>query len=104
MEVNNVTGTPHHLPKRGGRIDHLGRDNRLKELRMKALLNQRQLSELAGVSPWTISKIEHGQRLPQIGVAYLLARALGVSIEDIFFPDSISILPISGGNHGRDGR
>ena len=91
-------------PRRGGLSDHLGRDNRLKELRMKALLNQRQLSELSGVSPWTISKIEHGERLPQVGVAYLLARALGVSIEDIFFPGSISILPSSEGQDGRDGR
>ncbi len=92
----------HPWPRRGGLIDQLGRDNRLKELRMKALLNQKQLSELAGVSPWTISKIEHGQRLPILGVAYLLAQALGVSIEDIFFPNSISILPVSNGNGTRD--
>ena len=71
---------------------------------MRAMLNQKQLSELAGVSPWTISKIEHGQRLPQIGVAHLLARVLGVTIEDIFYPDDISILPISRGNNREDGR
>jgi putative transcriptional regulator len=104
MEGKTVPRTPHPWPKRGGLIDHLGRNNRLKELRMKALMNQKQLSELAGVSPWTISKIEHGQRLPQIGVAYLLARALGVSIEDIFFPDSISILPICDRGDGKDGQ
>ena len=103
MEGKTVPRTPHPWPKRGGLIDHLGRSNRLKELRMKAMLNQKQLSELACVSPWTISKIEHGQRMPQIGVAYLLARTLGVSIEDIFFPESISILPISTGNDGADG-
>jgi DNA-binding XRE family transcriptional regulator len=87
-------------PKRGGLLDQLGRKNRLKELRMKAMLSQLELSRRSGVSPWTICKIEHGQRLPQIGVAYLLARTLGVSIEDIFYPESISILPVS----GRDGR
>lgn len=103
MEGKTVPRTPHPWPKRGGLIDYLGRSNQLKELRMKAMLNQKQLSELAGVSPWTISKIEHGQRLPQIGVAYLLARTLGVSIEDIFFPESISILPISDGHDGTDG-
>lgn len=104
MDEKIVPRTPHPWPKRGGLIDQVGRNNRLKELRMKALLNQKQLSELAGVSPWTISKIEHGQRLPQIGVAHLLARALGVSIEDIFFPDSISILPISERDDGEDRR
>ena len=79
---------------RGGLIDQLGRENRLKELRMKALMNQRELAKRSGVSPWTISKIEHGQRLPQIGVAYLLAQALGVRIEDIFFCRDIGDIPI----------
>ena len=104
MEATTIPERRLPRPKRGGLTDQLGKNNRLKELRMKALLNQKQLSELAGVSPWTISKIEHGQRLPQIGVAYLLAQALGVSIEDIFFPESISILPVSDGQRPKDGR
>lgn len=69
--------------------------NRLRELRMKALLSQRQLAELSGLSQWTLSKIEHDYRVPHLINAHLLARALSVSIEDIFFPNSISVLPIS---------
>ena len=85
-------------------MEQVARKNRLKELRMKALLNQKELSLRSGVSPWTISKIEHGLRMPQVSVAHQLARALGVTIEDIFFPDDISILPISNGHHAKDGR
>ncbi len=69
--------------------------NRLRELRMKALLSQKQLAELSGLSQWTVSKIEHDHKVPHLINAHLLARALSVSIEDIFFPNSISILPIS---------
>lgn len=69
--------------------------NRLKELRMKALLSQRQLAERSGLSQWTVCKIEHDHRVPHLINAHLLARALSVSIEDIFFPESISVLPIS---------
>ena len=75
--------------------------NRLKEFRMKALLNQKQLSEASGVRPSTISKIESGQRLPGIEIAYLLARALGFSIEDMFFSNNTGGTLIS---RGRDGK
>ena len=96
MEGETTTAARSPKPKRGGLLDQVGRNNRLKELRMRAMLSQMELSRRSGISPWTICKIEKGQRLPQIGVAYLLSRTLGVSIEDIFFPDSISILPVSG--------
>ena len=85
-------------------MEQVSRKNRLKELRMKALLNQTELSKRSGVSPWTISKIEHGTRLPQVTIAHQLARALGVTIEDIFFPEDISILPISNGHNGKGAR
>ena len=49
-------------------MEQVARKNRLKELRMKALLNQKELSLRSGVSPWTISKIEHGLRMPQVSV------------------------------------
>ena len=75
-------------------MERLVRRNRLKEFRMKALLNQRELSEISGVSPWTISRVEHGHRLPQVGVAHQLAKALGVTIEDIFFTNGIGNLPM----------
>ena len=85
-------------------MEQVARKNRLKELRMKALLNQKELSSRSGVSPWTISKIEHGLRMPQVSVAHQLAQALGATIEDIFFPDDISILHISKGQQGKGGR
>ena len=68
------------------------RKNRLKELRMRALLTQKELSLRSGVSPWTISKIERGLRHPQVTVAHQLAQALGFTIEDIFPPDDAASL------------
>ena len=85
MELEASTGIRSAKPRRGGLIDQVGRKNRLKEIRMRALMNQRELARRSGVSPWTISKIEHGQRLPQIGVAYLLAQALGSASRILFF-------------------
>ncbi len=87
-------------PRRGGAGDQSGRHNRLKELRMRALMNQKELSVRSGVSTWTISRIEHGQRAPQVGVAYLLARALGVSIEEVFFPPGRSDPPMPDRGNG----
>ena len=63
---------------------------------MKSLLNQRELSDLSGVSQWTISRIEHGRRLPHVVVAQQLAEVLGVTIEDIFFFRGIGIGPVIG--------
>ena len=94
-------GTPSGMLDREDHMEGLGRRNRLKEFRMKALLNQKELSERSGVNPWTISKIEHGQRLPGVEVAYKLARALGVSIEDIFFSGDIGQTPICNGRNSK---
>ena len=77
--------------------------NRLKELRMKALLSQLELANLSGVSPWTISRIEHSKRLLRVEAAYQLARALGVSIEEIFFPIDICNTPVGVQWNGQDG-
>ena len=69
--------------------------NRLREIRLGASLTQQQLAQLSGVSQWTISRIEHGKRHPQVGPAYRLAQAMGVRIEDIFFSESTSDMPIA---------
>jgi len=78
--------------------------NRLKELRIKAFLSQLELAKLSGVSPWTISRIEHSKRLPQVGAAYQLARSLGMSIEELFFPIDICDTPVHSDRYGQDGR
>ena len=59
--------------------------NRLREIRQKKKLNQQQLAELAGASQQTISDIETERRMPSIYTAMQLSRALGVSIETLFY-------------------
>lgn len=47
-------------------------------------MTQSQLAERAGVSRQTISDIEIGKHDPTITVALLLARALGVKVDNLF--------------------
>ncbi|ABR31325.1 XRE family transcriptional regulator [Thermosipho melanesiensis] len=56
----------------------------LRELREKKMLTQQQLAKLIGVTQRTISAYEIGQAKPSLDVAIRLAKALGVSVEDVF--------------------
>lgn len=58
--------------------------NRVKQYRKAARMTQSQLAERAGVSRQTISDIETGKHDPTISVALLLARALGVKVDNLF--------------------
>jgi transcriptional regulator with XRE-family HTH domain len=53
----------------------------LKELRIKAGMTQKQLSEASGLSQNGISQLENGNRDPVWSAVQSLARALGVSSE-----------------------
>lgn len=58
--------------------------NRVKQYRKAAHMTQSQLAESSGVSRQTISDIETGKHDPTISVALLLARALGVKVDNLF--------------------
>ena len=58
--------------------------NKVKQYRKAARMTQSQLAERAGVSRQTISDIETGKHDPTITVALLLARALGVKVDNLF--------------------
>ena len=58
--------------------------NKVKQYRKAARMTQSQLAERAGVSRQTISDIETGKHDPTISVALLLARALGVKVDNLF--------------------
>jgi putative transcriptional regulator len=57
----------------------------LKEVRTAAGLTQAELAERAGVSRKTINTVENGVFVPSTTLALLLARTLGVTVEDLFF-------------------
>ena len=59
-------------------------ENKVKQYRKAARMTQSKLAESSGVSRQTISDIETGKHDPTISVALLLARALGVKVDNLF--------------------
>ena len=63
--------------------------NRVRELRAlvgKGELSQKALAEQAGVDPSTLSDIENNRTNPNAETMVALARALGVTLDDLFLP------------------
>lgn len=56
----------------------------IREIREKKGLSQEQLSKLSGVSASHIGYIENGEREPTVSVLCRLAKALDVSMLDLF--------------------
>lgn len=65
--------------------DKLILHNYLKEVRKQNNLTQKELAGLVGVSRNTISSIETGQYNPNAKLALILAIALDVKFEDLFY-------------------
>ena len=59
--------------------------NKVRRLRFdNGELTQQQLADRVGVTRQTIIAIESGRYSPSLPLAFKLARAFGVSIEDVF--------------------
>ena len=58
--------------------------NRVRELRERAWLTQKELGEAVGVSRQAINAIETGKFDPSLWLAYDLARYFGTRIEELF--------------------
>jgi putative transcriptional regulator len=59
-------------------------DNRLRVARAERGLSQEELARLAGVTRQTISSIETGQYVPSALLAFVLARRLGMAVDQLF--------------------
>lgn len=59
--------------------------NRLKEVRAERKISQQELADMVGVSRNTISSIETGQYEPTAKLAFILAIALDMKFEDLFY-------------------
>jgi putative transcriptional regulator len=59
--------------------------NRLKETRLQKQLTQEALADAVGVTRQTIIAIEKEKFVPSVKLALELARALRVSLEDLFW-------------------
>ena len=58
--------------------------NRIKQYRSERGLTQAELAELVGVTRKTVNTVENGVFSPSALLAIKLARALGVSVEQLF--------------------
>jgi putative transcriptional regulator len=59
--------------------------NRIRSLRFAAReMTQQDLADRVGVSRQTINAIEGGKYFPSLEVAFLIARAFGKPIEEVF--------------------
>ena len=58
--------------------------NRLKVGRAERGLTQAELAGLAGVTRQTISSIENGEFVPSALLAFVLAKRLGMRVEELF--------------------
>ena len=58
--------------------------NRIREFRKKRGLRQIDLARLVGIFQSELSEIERGIRKPSVYLAKKIAKALGVSLDDLF--------------------
>ncbi len=58
--------------------------NIIKQLRAEMGMSQADLAELLNVSRQTVISIENGRYDPSLPLAFAIARAFGMSIEEIF--------------------
>ncbi len=59
--------------------------NQVRDLRLEQRLTQEALGEAVGLTRQSILAIEKGRFTPSIHTALMLAQALGVSIEQVFW-------------------
>ena len=62
--------------------------NRLKERRNELGLTQAELAEKVGVTRKTVNTVENGVFTPSAMLAIKLAKALGLSVEQLFWVES----------------
>ena len=58
--------------------------NRLRELRAQRRWSQADLAERIGVSRQAVNALETDKHDPSLGLAYRIAAAFGVAVEEIF--------------------
>lgn len=56
---------------------------KLRILRRRQLLSQRDLAQRAGIAPSTVHTTEAGKTLPRLAVARKICEALGVAPEEV---------------------
>lgn len=66
-------------------MTHIIIGNSVKDNRLKKGITQAELAEMVGLARVSILSIEKGHHIPTIETALRLGKALGVSLEDLFW-------------------
>lgn len=61
--------------------------NRIRVLRAEREWSQAELAERTGVSRQAINAVETGKHVPSLTLAFEIADAFGLTVEDIFLRD-----------------
>lgn len=64
--------------------------NNIRKLRRSLDLSQEELAKKAGISRVYISNLERGEQNPSINLSLRLAKALGVTAEQLFYTQSVN--------------
>jgi len=70
-----------------GRGDDVGKNLRLKSSRAAKDMSQKGLAEATGVTRQTINAIENGDYNPSVNLCIAICRALGKTLDQIFWED-----------------
>jgi transcriptional regulator with XRE-family HTH domain len=68
---------------------------RIKFFREELGLTQLQLAEKAEISSKAVGRYEHGSRVPSVEIAQRIATALGISVNELLYPEAIRENPDS---------
>jgi transcriptional regulator with XRE-family HTH domain len=68
--------------------EYVDMGDRLREARQARGLSLRALAERLGVSPSLISQVETGRARPSVSTLYAIASELGISLDELLFPDA----------------
>ena len=66
---------------------------RIKFFREQLGLTQVQLAEKSGISSKAIGRYEKGSRTPPVDIAHSIATALGISVNELLYPEAIKENP-----------
>jgi Predicted transcriptional regulators len=65
-------------------------ENRIQELRKDRRMTQEELAGICKVTRQTIISLENGKYNPSIFLAYNVAKAFGLKIEDVFIFEEVT--------------
>ena len=77
--------------------------DRLREARQASGTSLRALAERLGVSPSLISQVETGRAKPSVSTLYALCNELGISLDELLFPDATDDGVMDAGSPGTPG-